>query len=55
MLRPLQGGGGALCQRKRGLEGRVFALHTGERIVLPEGEPFVVRDTAAQGRMAAQP
>src|SRR5258705_1063427 len=32
--------------RRRGLEGRVFALQTGERIVLPEGEPFVVRDTA---------
>jgi hypothetical protein len=24
----------------------VFALHTGERIVLPEGEPFVLREPA---------
>jgi hypothetical protein len=41
--------------RRRGLEGRVFALHTGERIVVPEGEPFVVRETAARERVARQP
>ena len=42
--------------RRRGLEGRVFALQTGERIVLPEGEPFVVRDTALLPvRLAEQP
>ena len=37
------------------IEGRVFALHTGERIVVPDGGPFVVRETASRDRVAAQP
>jgi hypothetical protein len=42
--------------RRRKLEGRVFALRTGERIVVPEGEPFVVRETALDHvRAVAQP
>ncbi len=41
---------------RRGLEGRVFALHTGERIVLPAGDPFVVREPAsAPERLASHP
>ena len=42
---------------QRGLQGRVFALYTGERIVLPDGEssPFVLRETAAHERVAAEP
>ena len=41
---------------RRGLDGKVFALRTGERIVIPEGEPFVVRDTGlAPARVAVQP
>src|SRR6266850_457008 len=42
--------------RRRRLDGRVFALRTGERIVVPEGEPFVVRDTSLDSvRVVAQP
>jgi N-acyl-phosphatidylethanolamine-hydrolysing phospholipase D len=41
--------------RRRGLEDRVFALRTGERIVVPDGEPFVVRETADRERIAHQP
>jgi hypothetical protein len=41
--------------KRRALEGRVFALHTGERIVLSEGEPIVIRDTgSAPERLAAK-
>ena len=42
---------------QRGLQGRVFALYTGERIVLPDGEssPFVLRETAVHERVAAEP
>jgi N-acyl-phosphatidylethanolamine-hydrolysing phospholipase D len=41
--------------RRRALESRVFALYTGERIVLPEGEPFVVRETSRLERVAGGP
>jgi L-ascorbate metabolism protein UlaG (beta-lactamase superfamily) len=41
--------------RRRGLGDRVFALHTGERIALPDGEPIVIRDTFGPERLASHP
>lgn len=39
--------------RRRALEARVFALHTGERIVFPAGEPVVIRDTGSRPELLA--
>ncbi|HZX64764.1 MAG TPA: MBL fold metallo-hydrolase [Myxococcales bacterium] len=36
----------------RGLEGRVFALHTGERVVLESTGPLVIHDVPGKGRLA---
>lgn len=42
--------------QRRGLGDRVFALHVGERIAFPEGEPLVIRDTGTgPERLATHP
>jgi len=40
--------------KRRGLQSRVFALHTGERIALSASEPVVIGDGAADGRLASR-